>query len=86
MRDRALQSIVFGGWLLGVPALASGMSLESAPLVAIGAWSLCAATAVALLDNVRVVVPRPRGRPYFKPPRTYSPATNASKVSPSVAH
>lgn len=55
MRDRALQAMVFAGWTLGVPALATGMFLESAPMVAAGAWTLLAAAAIATLDNVCVL-------------------------------
>jgi len=55
MRDRLLQAFVFAGWSLAVPALAAGMFLESAPLVAAGAWSLFAAVAVGTLDNVAVL-------------------------------
>ncbi len=72
MRDRALQRIVFAGWLLGVPALALGMFVESAPLVSLGAWSLFAGTAIALLDNVYVVRPALGGRP--------SPAGNSVRA------
>jgi hypothetical protein len=57
MRDRSLQAVVFGGWTIGVPALAAGMFLASAPLVSIGAWSLLVAVVVATLDNVFVVAP-----------------------------
>lgn len=55
MRDRALQAIVFGGWSVGVPALAAGMYLESARLVCMGAWALFAAVAIATVDNVFVI-------------------------------
>ena len=55
MRDRSLQAIVFGGWTIGVPALAAGMALESADLVGVGAWSLFAAVAVAAIDTTFVV-------------------------------
>jgi hypothetical protein len=55
MRDRSLQAIVFAGWTIGVPALAGGMFLESTRLVSVGAWSLFASTAIALLDNAAVV-------------------------------
>ena len=56
MRDRTLQTVVFAGWTVGVPALAAGLFLESAPLVAVGAWSLLAAVAVGTLDNVFVLL------------------------------
>jgi hypothetical protein len=55
MRDRVLQSIVFAGWTVGVPALAGGLFLESGGLVAVGAWSLFAAVAVGTLDSGFVV-------------------------------
>jgi len=56
MRDRSLQAIVLGGWIVGVPALAAGMYLESARLVSVGAWSLFAAVAVATIDNVFILM------------------------------
>src|SRR5262249_48960585 len=52
MRDRMLQAVVFVGWTISVPALATGLFLDSARLVATGAWSLLAAVIVATLDNV----------------------------------
>lgn len=55
MRDRVLQAIVFGGWTAGVPALAAGMFLESATLVAAGALALFVGVAIAALDNVFVI-------------------------------
>jgi hypothetical protein len=55
MRDRTLQTIVFGGWILGVPLIAAGMSLESARLVGLGAGALLAAVCTAALDNAGVV-------------------------------
>jgi hypothetical protein len=55
MRDRFLQTIVFIGWTLGVPALAVGMFLESAFLVSVGAWGLLVAAALAALDGAFVV-------------------------------
>jgi len=55
MRDPTLQAIVFAGWTIGVPALAIGMFIESAPLVSAGSWSLFAAVAIAALDNAFVV-------------------------------
>jgi hypothetical protein len=55
MRDRSLQAIIFAGWTIGVPALAGGMFLESPRLVSIGAWSLFASVAIALVDNAAVV-------------------------------
>ena len=57
MRDRALQAIVFAGWLVAVPAMAAGLFLESASLMSVGAWSLFAAVAVAMLDNIMVIAP-----------------------------
>jgi hypothetical protein len=56
MRDRWLQTVAFAGWTIGVPALAAGMALESAVLVATGAWSLVAAVAVGSLDNAFVIL------------------------------
>jgi hypothetical protein len=47
---RARQALVFAGWNVAVPALAAGMFLESAPLVALGAWALFAATATTLVE------------------------------------
>jgi len=55
MRDTTLQAIVFGGWSIGVPALAVGMYLESARWVGVGAWTLFAAVAIATLDSALVV-------------------------------
>jgi hypothetical protein len=55
LRDRMLQGVVFGGWTLAVPALAAGLLLESAPLVAVGGWSLLAAVAIGTLDNLCVL-------------------------------
>ncbi|MBI3403015.1 MAG: hypothetical protein HY048_16490 [Acidobacteria bacterium] len=55
MRDRSLQAIVFGGWTIGVPALAAGLYLESPALVATGAWSLLAAVLIGTLDNILVL-------------------------------
>jgi hypothetical protein len=55
MRDRMLQTVVFAAWTLGVPALASGMFLESAALVSAGAWSLFAGVVVSTLDTSFVV-------------------------------
>jgi hypothetical protein len=57
MRDRILQAIVFGGWTVGVPALAMGMWSASAQLVSVGAWALFVAVALATLDSVLVVAP-----------------------------
>ena len=55
MRDRFLQTIVFIGWTLGVPALAAGMFLESPLLVSVGAWGLLVAAALGAIDNAFVV-------------------------------
>lgn len=55
MRDRTLQALLFAGWTIGVPALASGLVLESVPLVAAGAWALFAAVALGALDDVFVL-------------------------------
>jgi hypothetical protein len=57
MRDRALQTIVFGGWIVGVPLLATGMFVESPRIVGIGAWALFAGVSIAALDTVFVVAP-----------------------------
>jgi hypothetical protein len=57
MRDRLLQTVVFGGWTVGVPALALGMWAASARLVSLGAWALFVGVALALLDSVLVVAP-----------------------------
>jgi len=62
MRDRWLQTLVFGGWTAGVPSLAAGMFLESAPLVATGAWALFAAVVIGTVDNVFVVANASRSR------------------------
>jgi len=63
MRDRSLQAMVFGGWTIGVPALAAGMALESARLVGIGAWSLFAAVSLATIDHILVVARTFRSTP-----------------------
>jgi hypothetical protein len=55
MRDRLLQAIVLGGWVIGVPALAGGLFLESARLVSVGAWSLFVGVALTTIDNAFVV-------------------------------
>ena len=55
MRDRSLQAVVFAAWTIAVPALALGMFVESAVLIAIGAWSLFAGVVVAGLDSGFVV-------------------------------
>jgi hypothetical protein len=55
MRDRILQAIVFGGWTVGVPALAIGMGVSSARLVSVGAWALFVGVGLATLDSVSVV-------------------------------
>ena len=57
MRERWLQAIVFVGWTIGVPALASGMWIESADVVRIGAWALFVGVVLAALDNAFVVTP-----------------------------
>jgi len=56
MRDRSLQTIVFIGWTLGVPALAGGMFFESAMLVRFGAWALFAGVVLATVDNALVIL------------------------------
>jgi hypothetical protein len=66
MRDRHLQTIVFAGWTVGVPALAAGMFLESAALVSLGAWPLFAAVVVAAIDNAFVVIPGLRSPRWFQ--------------------
>jgi hypothetical protein len=55
MRDRSRQALVFAGWTVGIPVLASGMALESARLVGLGAWALFVGVAFGTLDNVFVV-------------------------------
>jgi hypothetical protein len=55
MRDRSLQALVFVAWTIGVPALASGMAFEAAPLVAVGASALFVGVAIGALDNAFVV-------------------------------
>jgi hypothetical protein len=55
MRDRSLQAIVFSAWTLGVPLLAAGMFVESARLVAAGAWVLFIGVSIGTLDNAFVV-------------------------------
>lgn len=55
MRDRTLQAIVYGGWTIGVPALAIGMGVASSRLVSLGAWALFAGVAIATLDSMSVV-------------------------------
>ena len=47
-----------------MPALAAGMYLESATLVAIGAWALFAGVAIATLDNAFVIL---RADPILQP-------------------
>jgi hypothetical protein len=56
MRDRSLQTIVFAGWTIGVPALTMGMFWESPMLVAVGAWSLLVGVSIAALDSIFVIV------------------------------
>jgi hypothetical protein len=69
MRDQPLEAIVFAAWTVGVPALAIGMSLESARLVGLGAWALFVGVAVATLDNGFVILHarRARGMPPPEP-------------------
>jgi hypothetical protein len=55
MRDRFLQAVVFGGWTIGVPALAVGMWAESVRLVSVGAWMLFVGVVLATLDSVSVI-------------------------------
>ena len=55
MHEESLQAIVFAAWTVGVPALAIGMSLESARLVGLGAWALFVGVAIATLDNGFVI-------------------------------
>ena len=55
MRDRTLQWVVLACWIAGVPLLASGMALESARLVGVGAASLFAATGVTIIDHLSVL-------------------------------
>jgi len=62
MRDRTLQAIVFVAWTVGVPALATGMFIESARLVGIGAWALFVGVAIATIDSGCVVAQGIRSR------------------------
>jgi hypothetical protein len=55
MRDRSLQAMVFVGWSVAIPGLAVGMALESARLVAIGAWALFVGVAIGTVDNAFVI-------------------------------
>lgn len=55
MRDRTLQALGLAGWIVGVPALALGLGLESARLVGVGAGTLFAAVAIAGIDHVCVL-------------------------------
>jgi hypothetical protein len=71
MRDRTLQAIVFGGWTIGVPALAAGMFLESSGLVALGAWSLFAGVVLAALDSALALAPM------------WGPASAFARVTPT---
>jgi hypothetical protein len=50
---RAGQLIVVALWWLGLPCLAAGLAFEAVPLVAAGAWSLLAATA---LDTMQMAL------------------------------
>jgi hypothetical protein len=72
MRDRRLQAIVLGGWLIGVPALAGGLFLESARLVSAGSWSLVAAVAIGTLDTILVIAPAVHGKNATEPVRGLS--------------
>jgi hypothetical protein len=56
MRDRRLQAVVLLAWVCGVPALAGGMAIESARLVAFGAASLFAGVGLGAVDHVFVLV------------------------------
>jgi len=55
MRERTWQAIVFAAWTIGVPALAVGMGLESAPWLSLGAWALLVGVVLATADNACVV-------------------------------
>jgi hypothetical protein len=55
MHNRGLQVFVLAGWIVGVPALAAGLALESAQCVAVGAAALFAAVGVAGVDHARVL-------------------------------
>lgn len=50
---RAGQLIVFGLWLAGIPSLAGGLAIYSAPVVGAAAWCLLAA---ALISSAQLVV------------------------------
>jgi hypothetical protein len=54
-RDRLLQGIVFVAWVIGVPAIALGLSYERIPLLAVGAWMLFVGVAVGAVDNASVL-------------------------------
>jgi hypothetical protein len=68
MRDRSLQAIVFAGWTVGVPMLAAGLFVESATLVAVGAWALLLSVALATLDSISVVAHVARTQTPGSPP------------------
>jgi hypothetical protein len=55
MRRRRVQAIVFASWAAGVPALAAGMFLASAPMVRIGAAALFAGVTLGGADSAAVV-------------------------------
>lgn len=56
LREQTLQAVVLAAWVLGVPALAGGMAIESAGLVALGTASLFAGVGVASVDHVFVLI------------------------------
>jgi hypothetical protein len=80
LRDRFLQTVVYCAWTIGVPSLAAGMYLESATLVALGAWSLFAGVAVGTLDNVFVIAPAFRALPPKTAPVKPSPRPAAAPI------
>jgi hypothetical protein len=57
MRDRWLQVVTFIGWTLGIPVLASGVFVESAVAVRLGAGALLVGVVAAAIDNAFVVIP-----------------------------
>ncbi|MDP6582067.1 MAG: hypothetical protein QF681_15540 [Vicinamibacterales bacterium] len=50
-------AFAFGGWVLGLPVLASGLALERAPLVGVGAWVLLGAVTLNTVHAVWILRP-----------------------------
>ena len=80
LRDRFLQLVVYCAWTIGVPALAAGMYLESATVVALGAWSLFVGVVVGTLDNIFVIAPAFRALPPKATPVKPSPRSAADPI------